>query len=68
MTKPAIFTQGDVQKVLKGARAAGMELSRLEIDRAGRIVAVFKDGEPAEPENEWDEVLTHVPRVAAKRL
>ena len=64
MSKPAIFTQGDVQKVLKGARAAGMELSRLEIDRAGRIVAVFKDGEPGEPDNEWDEVLKRGSRTA----
>lgn len=66
MSKPAIFTQGDVQKVLKGARAAGMELSRLEIDRSGKIVAVFKEGEP-DPENEdvWDKVLRNGPRTAA---
>ena len=66
MTKPAIFTQGDVQKVLKGARAAGMELSRLEIDRAGRIVAVFRDGRgDLDNQNEWDEVLKIGPRTAA---
>lgn len=58
MTKPAAFTQGDISKLLKGAKAAGMKVRRVVIDRSGRIVADFT-GSPddsAEP-NEWDVVF-----------
>lgn len=62
MTRPAAFTQGDIAKVLKGAKAAGMNVASVEIDRSGKIVAWFGEQRPgrvtaaAEP-NEWDEVL-----------
>jgi len=60
MTKPAIFTQGDISKLLKGAKAAGMPVKRVMIDRAGRIIADF--GETASAQdiiqpNEWDVVF-----------
>lgn len=58
MTKPAVFTQGDISKLLKGAKAAGATVTRVVIDRSGRIVADF--GKPADdvPEtNEWDVVF-----------
>lgn len=58
MTKPAVFTQGDISKLLKGAKAAGMTVSRVVIDRSGRIVADFgKPSEDAGAANEWDVVF-----------
>ena len=69
MTRPAAFTQGDVAKVLKGARAAGMDVRRIEIDREGKIVALF--GRPgagdAVPANEWDEVYGQEQQPAPQR-
>jgi len=58
VTKPAVFTQGDVSKVLKGAKAAGFTVTRVEVDRTGRIVAQIAtaDNDAAEP-NEWDVVF-----------
>lgn len=62
MTRPAAFTQGDIVKLLKGAKSAGMTVASVEIDRTGKIVAKF--GAPtddvAASGNEWDEVLTNV--------
>ncbi len=59
MTRPAVFTQADIAKLLKGAKAAGMTVASVEIDRSGKIVARFGGaGAAASAEtNEWDEVL-----------
>jgi hypothetical protein len=58
MTKAAVFTQGDISKLLKGAKAAGMSVKRVVIDRSGRIVADFGGTEEdAQPANEWDVVF-----------
>jgi hypothetical protein len=68
MTKPAIFTQGDISKLLKGAKAAGMPVKRVIIDRSGRIVADFGETEQdAAPPNEWDEVFNAQEERPAKR-
>lgn len=67
MTKPAVFTQGDISKLLKGAKAAGMDVRRVVIDRSGRIVADF--GQPAEDAaeaNEWDVVFNAQEKRTAK--
>lgn len=51
MTRPAIFTQGDVTKALKGVKAAGAVPQRVEIDRFGKIVVLLgnpKDDRPEE--------------------
>jgi|GEM_PF-1451971 hypothetical protein len=67
MTKPAVFTQGDISKLLKGAKAAGMDVRRVAIDRSGRIVADF--GQPAEDTaeaNEWDVVFNAQEKRTAK--
>lgn len=67
MSKPAVFTQGDISKLLKGAKAAGATVTRVAIDRSGRIVADF--GQPAddaaEP-NEWDVVFDAQEKRPAK--
>lgn len=70
MTRPAVFTQADIAKLLKGAKAAGMTVASVEIDRSGKIVARFggaADGVAPAEANEWDEVLTNgqVERTAA---
>jgi len=38
------FKQIDVTRVLKGAKAAGMDVAKVEIDKDGRIVVII--GEP----------------------
>jgi hypothetical protein len=57
--RPSMFRQTDLTRALKGARAAGIEISRVEIDRDGRIVVVVakreKDSGIVEY-NEWDAV------------
>jgi hypothetical protein len=56
-----MFCQTDLTRALKGVRAAGIEIGRVEIDRDGRIVVVA--AKPAEDSgdvlgehNEWDTV------------
>ena len=67
MSKPAAFTQGDISKLLKGAKAAGMAVKRVVIDRSGRIVADFGGaGEDASPANEWDVVFNAEEKRPAK--
>jgi hypothetical protein len=55
MTRPAAFTQGDISKLLKGAKAAGLTVSRVTIDATGKIVADFaQEGDNAsKPDDEW---------------
>lgn len=57
------FTQADITKVLKGAKAAGMNVRRITVNRSGEIVAEFGDGptETNEP-NEWDVVFDKKPK------
>lgn len=41
------FRQRDLVRALKGAKAAGLEISRVEIDKDGRIVVIIaKSDEP----------------------
>jgi hypothetical protein len=44
--RPNIFRQTDLTRALKGARAAGIEIQRVEIDKDGKIIVVT--GEPKE--------------------
>ncbi len=58
---PARFRQMDVARALKGARDAGIEPKRLEIDSAGKIVLAFTDAEIATTSTEvssnpWDNI------------
>ena len=56
-----LFRQTDLTRALKGVRAAGMEIGRIEISKEGVIVMV--PGTPEEPTdasaevNEWDSVV-----------
>lgn len=68
MTKPAVFTQGDISKLLKGAKAAGATVTRVEIDRSGKIVALFAgQADDATEPNEWDVVFNAEEKRPAKR-
>jgi hypothetical protein len=53
---PAIFRQQDVTRAFRAAKAAGVRVARVEIDRDGKIVIVTADDELDErrEENEWD--------------
>lgn len=58
---PSMFRQTVLTRVLKGARAAGIEIGRVEIDRDVRIVVVVArpaedSGEALGEHNEWDTV------------
>lgn len=67
MTRPAVFTQGDISKLLKGAKAAGANVTRVIIDRSGRIVADFgKAEEDTSQPNEWDVVFNAEEKRASK--
>ena len=54
---PSTFRQQDVTRAVKAVTAAGVDIARIEIDKAGKIVIVTTNGtqvgESAE-ENEWD--------------
>jgi hypothetical protein len=55
---PQTFKQRDVSAAIRAAKTAGLEVARVEVDRAGKIVIVTTKGaiEPV-PGNEWDEVF-----------
>lgn len=58
MTKAAAFTQGDISKLLKGAKAAGLHVASLIVDPTGRIVAQFGKPEDDRPlETELDRII-----------
>ena len=58
--RPATFRQTDVTRAVKGARAAGVEIAQVEIDKDGRIIVVAaKSTEGSNnggERNEWDAV------------
>jgi hypothetical protein len=52
------FRQRDVTRAIRGARAAGIDVARIEIGNDGKIV-ILPTQSAAAPEtarNEWDEV------------
>lgn len=69
MSRRAAFTQTDISRLLKGARAAGEPVRRVRIDQAGNIVADFgAREEDGEPEDEWSRAIrAKRERTAAKR-
>lgn len=53
---PNLFRQTDITRALKGVRAAGVAVGRVEISREGRIVVFAPGTEPAH-ENDLDKWL-----------
>lgn len=55
--RPLTFRQQDLVRALKGAKAVGIEVARIEIDKSGKIVIVTGNtmGEHDNTCNEWDE-------------
>jgi hypothetical protein len=56
---PSAFRQIDVTRAIKATRAAGIDIARIEIDRAGKIVIIMATEAAqigAAEENEWDRV------------
>ena len=56
------FRQRDVTAAVKAARAAGVEVARVEVDKNGKIIVIA--GKPGcengkTDGNPWDEVLEH---------
>jgi hypothetical protein len=49
------FRQRDLVRALKGTKAAGLEVSKVEIDKDGRIVVII--GKPEEPGDTKEIVL-----------
>jgi hypothetical protein len=61
--RPSTFRQRDVTRALKAARAAGIDVGRFEVDKAGKIIVVAKTDDERTGKaingNPWDEVLGH---------
>ena len=57
---PSTFRQPDVTKAVKAVRSAGVDIVRIEIDKAGKIIIIASaaNGQPGESTeaNEWDRV------------
>jgi hypothetical protein len=52
---PLTFRQRDLVRALKSARAAGLEVSKVEIDKDGKIVVII--GKPNAPSDAREIVL-----------
>jgi hypothetical protein len=59
---PSTFRQADVTRAVKAVVAAGVDIARIEIDKAGKIVIVAGKPEAQDSDalragsNEWDSV------------
>jgi len=38
---PLTFRQCDLERAIKGAKAAGLEISKVEIDKSGKIIVII---------------------------
>jgi hypothetical protein len=60
---PSAFRAGDVTKAVKAVVAAGVDIARVEIDKAGKITIIALGVEASRDglrrTNEWDTVLRH---------
>jgi len=55
--RPCTFKQRDVTKAVKAIVAAGVQVERVEIDQAGKIVIVTAILSESIGKNEWDAEL-----------
>jgi len=55
MTAPAKFTQSDITRAIKGAKAAGVAAPKVEIDPNGKIV-IYTESRAANDDgpSDWD--------------
>jgi hypothetical protein len=53
---PSTFRQSDVTRALRAAKAAGVDVARIEIDPDGKIVIVTSEPIERREENSWDRV------------
>lgn len=55
MNKSPLFKQADVKRAAAGATAAGLDVSRIEIDREGKIIIHTGDQKkhPESPLDAW---------------
>ncbi len=57
------FKESDLTKAIRGARKAGLAVTRFEVDRNGRITIIIAGKAEAEPDaNEWDIVTNATPK------
>ena len=61
MTRPpSTFRQQDVTRAVKAVAAAGVNIARVEIDKAGKIIIIAATGatpdESRAEGNEWDRI------------
>jgi hypothetical protein len=55
---PARFRQGDAEKLIRAARANGLEIAQVIVGRDGTIrLVTTRCAIEAAPGNEWDEVF-----------
>ena len=56
MRRPATFRKADLVKAITAARAAGVEVDRVEIGADGKMVVVMREGQERRESNvnEWD--------------
>ena len=50
---PSTFRQGDVTRAAKAAKAAGLQILRIEFSQ-GKFALFTSETEPVKGENEWD--------------
>jgi hypothetical protein len=56
---PSTFRQQDVTRAVKAVAAAGVDIARIEIDKAGKITiiaATATEQEEGKEANEWDAI------------
>lgn len=55
MTAPARFKQSDVERAVKGVKAAGQKVERVEVEPSGKIV-IYTDSQAANDDgpSDWD--------------
>ena len=55
--RPCTFKERDVTRALRGVKAAGIEIQRVEIDKAGKIIIVSANDSPQTSDDEVEQEL-----------
>lgn len=68
VTQKARFTQADIQRLVKGVQAAGLEIARIEIEPDGTLAVVTTDA-PDQDEPDLSYYIERAPvRGRSRRL